>query len=241
MKLYSTRGIVFRTLKYSESSIIADIYTLEKGLKSYILSGVRPGKSSGKAAILRSLNIVFLVAYDTDGDKLSRIKEISLESHYQKIHLDIIISSMAIFILEVSRNALTEREAHPALYKFIEDWLYFLDTTTDYSSCYHLLYMNELSNHLGFGPLDNYSPVRPVFDLLEGVFCETATDHRYFVEKERAKLFNELCQQKRASISSWHPPKAQRHLLAEDLILYYRLHIPGFKELKSYPVLKQVL
>jgi DNA repair protein RecO (recombination protein O) len=241
MKLYQTRGIVFRTLKYSESSIIADIYTLGKGLKSYIVSGVRPGKTGGKATLLRPLNILTIVAYETDGDKLSRLKEMSLEKHYQKIHLDIITSSMAIFMLEVCRNALTEREAHESLYNFIEDWLHFLDTTDNYSPGYHLLFMTELSHHLGFGPMSNYSSESPLFDLLEGSFCDVAADHRYFIEADRAKLFYELCQYNRNSIYSWQPPKGQRNLLAEDLILYFRLHIPGFKDLKSFHVLKQVL
>lgn len=241
MNLYKTRGIVFRTLKYSESSIIADIYTLEKGLKSYIVSGVRPGKTGGKATLLRPLNILTIVAYETGGDKLSRLKEMSLEKHYQKIHLDIITSSMAIFMLEVCRNALTEREAHDALYKFIEDWLHFLDTTDRYAPGYHLLFMAELSHYLGFGPMSNYSAGSPVFDLLEGSFCDTASDQRYFIEPERAKHFYELCQLNRDNISLWQPPKGLRNLLAEDFILYYRLHIPGFKDLKSFHVLKQVL
>ncbi len=241
MKLYKTIGIVFRTLKYSESSIIADIYTQDKGLKSYIISGVRSGKTSGKASLLRPLNIVDLVAYDTDGDKLSRIKEVSLNAHYKKVNYDIVTSSMALFMLEVCRNALMEKETNEPLYHFIISWLHFLDQTDNYSPCYHLLFMIELSGYLGFGPMLNHSKETPIFDLMEGSFCEVVTDHRYFIEKERAHLISQLCQLSRENLPEWKVSKSYRDLLVEDIIIYYRLHILNFKELKSLEVLRRVL
>ncbi|MBK6666768.1 MAG: DNA repair protein RecO [Saprospiraceae bacterium] len=127
MKVYSTEGIIFRVLKYSETSIICDIFTREKGLRSYIVSGVRTTKAGQKAAIYRPLNIVNLVSYDMEHDKLARITEISLSVHYQNINIDVIISSIAIFMLEVCRNAIKEREANEELYLFLTEWLDFLD------------------------------------------------------------------------------------------------------------------
>jgi len=241
MKLYKTIGIVFKTLKYSESSIIADIYTQDKGLKSYIISGVRPGKTGGKASLLRPLNIVDLVAYDADGDKLSRIKEISFHAHYKKINFDIVTSSMALFMLEVCRNALMEKETNEPLYHFIESWLHFLDQTDTYSPCYHLLFMVELSGFLGFGPMLNHSIETPIFDLMEGSFCNVVADHRYFIEKERAYLIFQLCHFTKENLPEWKVSKPYRDLLVEDMILYYRLHISNFKELKSLEVLRRVL
>ncbi len=241
MKLYKTKGIVFRTLKYSESSIIADIYTQDKGLKSYIISGVRPGKTGGKASILRPLNILDVVAYEADGDKLSRIKELSLNFHYQKINFEIVTSSMALFILEVSRNALIEKETNEPLYHFIESWLQYLDQTESYSPCFHLLFMVELSGHLGFGPMLNCTEATPIFDLMEGSFCDVVADHRYFIEKDRAQLIYQLCRYTKEKLPEWKVSKSFRDLLVEDMILYYRLHIPNFKEIKSLEVLRQVL
>ncbi|MBL0101072.1 MAG: recombination protein O N-terminal domain-containing protein [Saprospiraceae bacterium] len=110
MKLYSSSGIIFRTIKYSETSIICDIYTREKGMKSFIVSGVRTARSGSKAAIYRHLNIVNIIAYEQESDKLARIKEISLQYHYKLINTDVILSSMAIFMLEVCRNAIREKK-----------------------------------------------------------------------------------------------------------------------------------
>ncbi|MBK8886609.1 MAG: hypothetical protein IPN46_08650 [Saprospiraceae bacterium] len=55
-------------------------------------------KAGLKAAIYRPLNIVNLISYDMEHDKLARITEISLSVHYQNINIDVIISSIAIFM-----------------------------------------------------------------------------------------------------------------------------------------------
>ena len=43
--LIKTRGIVFRAVKYGETSVIADIFTEEKGLCSFIGGGVRSARA----------------------------------------------------------------------------------------------------------------------------------------------------------------------------------------------------
>lgn len=43
--IYSTKGIVLRTIKYGETSVIASIFTESFGVQSYIVNGVR---TSGK-------------------------------------------------------------------------------------------------------------------------------------------------------------------------------------------------
>ena len=39
--IYSTKGIVLRTVKYGETSVIAAIFTEMFGIQSYIVNGVR--------------------------------------------------------------------------------------------------------------------------------------------------------------------------------------------------------
>ena len=46
--LLKTRGIVFRAIHYSETSLIVDIYTEERGLQKYIISGVHSPKARVK-------------------------------------------------------------------------------------------------------------------------------------------------------------------------------------------------
>jgi DNA repair protein RecO (recombination protein O) len=241
MQLYSTQGIIFRTLKYSETSIICDIYTKDKGLRSFIVSGVRNSKKGSNAAIFIPLNIVDLVAYDADIEKLARIKEINFAYHFSTLNLEVIPSSMAIFILEVCRNAIKEREANEELYNFIIDWIQYLDHNGSINPNLHLLFMYEFSAYLGLEPMKNYSNVMSYFDMLEGAFCTTDPGGEYILDMEDSNLFSYIMDQKREQISTFKTTKIQRDRLTDQWLLYYKLHLPGFKELLSLDVLRSVL
>ena len=50
MLTHKTTGIVLRTVKYGETSVISTVYTALFGVQSYIVKGVKTNKTSaGKA------------------------------------------------------------------------------------------------------------------------------------------------------------------------------------------------
>ena len=72
--LIKTRGIIFKAIKYSETSLIMDIYTEEKGLQKYIISGVRNKRSKVKTGLLQPAMLVDMVAYYRENKPMNRIK-----------------------------------------------------------------------------------------------------------------------------------------------------------------------
>ncbi len=240
MKIYTSKGIIFKSIKYSETSIICDIYTREKGLRSFIISGVRTAKAGSKAAIYQHLNLIELISYDQDVDKLARIKEIRLDHHYQFINTQVVISSIAIFMLEVSRNAVREKEANTELFDFLEDWLLFIDLKPNTHPCIHLLFMLQLSNELGFGPMNNYSQKNCYFDMMEGSFSDNVIPE-YSLNIEESEAFKMLLETDRTHIKDISIPKSLRDVMTDHMITYFRLHISGFRTLNSLEVLRSVL
>lgn len=241
MELYHSQGIIFKTLKYGETSIICDIYTREKGLKSFIVSGIRSQKSGNKAAIYRHLNIVDIVAYNQEGDRLARIKEINLGHHYALINAHVIISSVAIFMLEICRNAIREREPNPELFDFLRSWLLFLDTHAPFHPATHLLFMIEFSSALGFGPMPNQHTNRPYFSLIEGCFDHFAASAPHVLDSTESNDLYSLMLVTRDDLDNFRLPKASRDKLTENLLMYYKLHLPSFKTIQSLDVLRAVL
>ncbi len=47
--IHSTKGIVLRTVKYGETSVIVTIYTELFGAQSYLVNGVRTSSKKGRA------------------------------------------------------------------------------------------------------------------------------------------------------------------------------------------------
>ena len=77
MVTHKTKGIVLKTVRYGETSIIAGIFTELFGLQSYLINGVRitSKKGSGKANLLQPGAILDMVVYHNELRNLQRVKE----------------------------------------------------------------------------------------------------------------------------------------------------------------------
>ena len=73
----STTGICLHYYKYSDSSVIAKIFTEGFGLRSFVLKGVRGKKSKNKINLLQSLNIIQLEFTNNNKRQLQYVKEIN--------------------------------------------------------------------------------------------------------------------------------------------------------------------
>jgi DNA repair protein RecO (recombination protein O) len=239
MAIFKTKGIVFRTLKYSESSIIADIFTRERGMRSYIISGIRSSKSKMKAGLFQLMTMLDMVAYDKGNDKLARIKELHLAHHYKELPFNVIKSSIGIFMLEVCRNVIIEKEANEELYDFLEGWFMYIDDTQLPINNHHLLFLLELSAYIGFRPEHNYKEGYHL-DLMEGTFVSIPIS-AYFLDATLSRSFHKLLHTDRASVNNLNIPSPTRRALLESLITYYKLHVDQFKEIKSLSVITTIL
>ena len=241
MKLYKSKGIVFRSLKYRETSLILDIYTREKGLKSFIVNGIRSGKSKSKSNIYQPMNILSLVAYEKQTAGLSRIKECKHSYIYQDLVFNVHKSSIAMVLIEIARNSITETEDNEELYQFLEDWFIFLDQTTEKTSHLLVLFLIELSVYIGFAPQDNYSESSRYFDLREGRFVQAMNPSSESLEEDSSELLYQVLQEKKETIHAFDMEPRVRHKLFNALLKYYQIHIDNFKEPKSLNILRQIL
>lgn len=240
MATYQSKGIVFRNIKYSESSIICDIFTREKGLRSFIVQGVRNAKAQGKANLFRPLHVVDIQAYDSESGKLARIRDIQYSHVYRHLNIHVVKSAMALFMLEIARNSIRSEDHDAGLYDFLESELIALDDADITSPLTHIVFMIRLSAYLGFEPMPNKDEKRRVFDLLNGQFEENTAHIQYRMEESVSDHFYQLLQVKHDEWKEFQWPKPLRTQMLEDLILYYSLHVTGFRDIVSKDVLAAV-
>ena len=234
-RIFKSEGIIFKSVKYSETSLILDIYTKEKGLQSFIVSGVRKAKSK-TINVYHPMNIVDVVAY-TNQNGLSRIKEANLAVHYDKIRFDVIRSSIAAFMIDLLRNSIKEKENDADLYRFIYHKLRAIDKSEKIAGTFPIVLCIELAPFLGFELYNNYSIENQYFDLRSGRFIDNDVRHNHILSVDSSHALAKLIKEK----SSFVPAKEMRQTLLDHLMTYYSLHIEGFKSLKSLGVLRAVL
>jgi len=242
--LHSTRGIVFHSTRYAETSLIVKIYTALFGLQSYLVRGVRNPKSKIKPGLFQPLTLLDLVVYHKERNSLQSVKEIRLAHPYQSIPYDIRKSSVVLFMNELVYKSIKEEEPNPSLFEFLWGACLELDGTSNPVSNFHIWVALQLCNHLGIFPQSNYSSRFPIFNLREGMFQPAIPEHPHYLDQRSSLLLHSLLESCRSgpyqSSEKLIKPDERNHIL-ETILLYYQLHLPGFKGLQSHHILHTVL
>lgn len=219
--LHKTRAIVFRYVKYGETSIIATLFTELFGLQSYIINGVRGNSKNNKIALYQPLTLLDLVVYHKENASIMRIKEARCLYLYESLPRDIRKSTISMFICEILNKAVKEQSHAQEIFQFIADSLIHLDSHERIEN-FHLQFLLGLSKHLGFG-------TNEIHEILGSRVAD---------EEESAALQSLVSSQYDTPVNLSY---AQRQSLLTLLLRFYSSHIDNFGEVKSVAVLKEVL
>ena len=234
-----TRGVVLHTIKYSETSVIAKIYTEKLGLQSYIVKGVRAAKSKSKAAMLQPLTLLEMEVSHRENKPLQFIKEFRRAYVYQSIPFDTLKSTISFFLLEVISKAIREHEPNDEMFEFIYDSLCTLDETEKLNPDFHLLFLVHFARHLGFAPHGNFSNEICFFEMSEGVFISQQSKLNS-MNKRESSLLNDLMRANLFESFSLKISRAERKQMMKNLLKYYQLHLENFS-LRSPEILEVIL
>ncbi|MBL4578126.1 MAG: DNA repair protein RecO [Flavobacteriales bacterium] len=239
--IYNTRGIVVHQIKYGETSVVTRVYTELFGLQSYIINGVRVKKAKIKSNILQPLSVLDMGVYNRDKRSLQRVKYAEAVNPTSPIGLNVVKGSLAIFIAEVLYRSIQEEEPNQNLFDFLVHFIKELENEEGSVANYHLVFMLELSGHLGFRPTSSFSDEDIYFDKREGVFCDHVPPHGDWMDIESSGLLKMLLTADSKKSLDQNLTSAQRNDLVQHLIAYYNLHLPSKIEIKSHKVLQTIM
>jgi len=229
-----TKGIALHYYKYSESSVIAKIFTKKFGLQSVIINGVRQRNAKSKLGLLQPFTIIDLEFMRKPKSGLKRLKEIAHSKPLIRITTNINRLLLAVFFSEVLLKVLTEDEKEELLFNFIEKTISELCEKKGLLATYPLTFLLTLTSFLGFCPSKEYSNL-PFFDLQNGRFSEKEAKHSHFISGTDLHNFKSLLLGPRIDI-----PYQDRKALLLILLEYFKLHHYELKNLKSHTVIKQL-
>ncbi len=241
--LHSTKGIVFHSLKYSETSVIVKIYTELFGIQSYLIKGIRSSRSKIKPALFQSMTLLDLVVYHKEKQSLQSVREVRLAHPYKTILFDIRKTSVTLFINELVHKAIREEEPNPDLFAFLWQTCLQLDETEESVSLFHIHFALRLMHYLGIFPQNNHSNAFPFFNMREGHFQASAPNHPHYLDPANSFLMSEWlksCDRDEACVVPAASIAARSQAL-ETILLYYQLHLPGFRGIQSHHILHDVM
>lgn len=228
------RGILLQTIRYSDHSVILKLFTEQEGLQSFIYRKSSKQKSAG---ILQPLSILEIEAWKKPQSDLFSVRELRTAYSYKTIGNDYLKNSVVLFLNEILLQVIRE----PGLVleemnQFITSWLILFDHQ-ERAGENHLYFMAELCNYLGIHPVDNYSSERKYFDVSSAQFIAFPNGNRPALSESDSHLFHRILFDR----EDLRLNREQKKNMADCFVLYYQVHLPGVKEIKSLPVLKEIL
>ena len=241
---HKTKGIVLRTIRYGETSVVVTIFTELFGIQTYLVNGVRTTKrSSAKANHFQPGAILDMVVYHNEHGSMQRIKEFRWDFLFEHVLSDVIKNSIALYIVELLHKCLKQPEQNTSLFYFCEDVLVQLDSADKAVSANFALYFAlHLAQFLGFQVNDDYNEDQNILDLVEGSFVHRQPEHPHFLGGEYAEITSQLLKVMQPhELSQFRLHHDERRKLLSYYQDYYALHIPDFGTMKTLGVLQEVL
>ena len=235
--LISTKAIVISKIKYGDHDLIVKCYTEELGVVSYMLKGILKSKRGNKTAYFQLLSLLQIETIHKENRSLQNIKEVRLNRIYLSLHTDVLKSAIVMFLAEILTNTLIEEEKNKALFNYIETTFLWLDEHDNFSN-FHLLFLLNLTRFLGFYP-DTTQIDLNYFNLAEGKF-ETSETHNYTISGQNLILLKRLLGINFDELHTIKLNSKQRQSFLKTMLLYFDLHLSGFKEPRSLQLFNQV-
>ncbi|MDE3743122.1 DNA repair protein RecO [Maribacter polysaccharolyticus] len=234
----TTKAIVLSALKYGDTSLIVKAFTLSDGLKSYLLKGVLASKKGRlKSGYFQPLTQLEIVANHKNKGTLESIREVRVSYPYQTLHVDIAKNAISMFLAEMLSNSIQEEECNEGLFHYVESALQWMDSNTQITN-FHIYFLFDLTKYLGFYP-DTTQMSGDYFDLLEGEF-RNAINMNPNISGENLNYFKRFLGINFDAIHTIKMKKADRQQLLQTLVLYFELHLQGFRKPKSLDILNEV-
>jgi len=239
--LCTTKGIVLRTIRHTDNTLIAKIYTERFGLQSYLVRMSSSRKSGNKANLMQALSCLDLMVFRKETHGLQQLQDFSPDWVLQNIPFETLKSTIALFVAEMIYRSIKEEEENPQLYHFLRKEIKNLDEIKEDKTLgnFPLLFLLNFSHFLGFYPGNRHFPGAG-FDLMDGLFIKSTGFGEFRLAEPLSEKLGWLID---ASENAVHLKlnSLDRKTLLNALIDYYRIHLPGMGEVKSHEVLETVL
>lgn len=241
--ILQTKGIVFQSVKYGDTSLVVKIFTEQLGLQSYMVKGVRSRKAKLKPSLFEPLTLLDMEVYHKPNQSLNHIKEARVEVPWHHIPFSVEKQSILLFLDEILYKCVREELPNKELFSWIYHSLVWFDLEEEYFVNFHLFFLVQLSRFLGFYPKSDdveQENIR-VFDLQEGGFLPYRPTHPYFLEGAAAVKLYELLQTSTEKLKTVPITTKERRVLLDSLLAYYQLHLPELGKIKSLDVLRMMM
>ena len=242
-----TEAIVLHTIKYGEQKIIVDMFTRQHGRLSFIVPLPKSAHAKLKKQYFQPFTLLTIECDLRPLAQLQKLHDASILMPLPTLLCDPSKLSICLFLSEFLYHALKGEQQNMLLFDYVVSSLQWLDSRERDFANFHLVFLMRLSRFLGFYPnLEERGERREerneavYFDLRAASFCAAPPLHRDFLMPEEAGILRLMMRMDFATMHLFRMNRQQRNRCIEVALLFYRLHLPDFPDLRSLEVLRDL-
>lgn len=238
--LLSSRCIVLHTLRYGDESIIAHVLTEAAGCITFIIRVTHARRARSPHVFFQPFALLDIAWEDHPRASMQRPKSVSVASPLVSIPYEMGKRGIALYLAEFLYHALRSEPASPSLFAYIYHSIEWLDATQGSVANFHLVFLLRLTRFLGLFPEVRAVQPNAYFDLDTCTFSALKPTHPHFLTPDEAARLPLLLRMRYETMHLFMLSPAERARFLDLVGAYYQLHCPGFPELKSLQVLRQL-
>lgn len=238
---HKTRGVVLHYTPYNDKYSIARIFTEEFGPASYLVPLPKGKKPKFPRSLFHPLAILELEVAHHNLRDIHQLKEARPHIPLPELLANPMKGAISIFLSEFLSRVLKDIQADKLLFDYLIHSLKILDLSERKYANFHLVFCIRISQFLGFFPdASNYNKGM-YFDMQNGNFRSAApVNHNHFLHPDESSAFVLLLRMNYQNMHTFRFSRQQRATVISRIMSYYRLHLPGFGEIKSVEVLQEL-
>lgn len=233
--------IALRTVRYSDSSSILSVYTLQHGRIAAILPAGASREARRLRAVCQPLQRFSCIADMRPNRDIHRIRDVKTHPATLAASFSPVKAAIALFIADFLSAILREPQQDTHLFNFIAHTAHALaETNAQTAANFHIAFLFRLQHFLGIEPdWATFSP-GAVFDLTDGIFRQSPPLHNRFLTSSEAEAAHNLSRICFRTAHLFGMSRTDRNTIIDRLMQYYSIHFPGLGAVSSLDVLRSL-
>lgn len=216
------------------------MYTEKFGRVTYAVPNTRSKRAKLAKSLFAPFTVLDMDVEHTPGREIQKIAEARVAAVHMNLYADPVKNAVVLFLAEILSRVIREQEQNSALYAFLTDAVALYDLLEEGKANFHLLFLLRISEFLGFRIHRESYREGYWFDMTEGVFTPHTPDHVWYMTPPEAYLLHAVLNMQFSNMATYRFSREQRTALLDKIVLYFRLHLPDLKEIRSLEILKML-
>lgn len=235
-----TRALVLRTTKYNDEAVITHLLTQSHGCIDMWVRVSRSRRAAVRHTLFQPLTLVEVEWNEQRKADLKRPTAARAVQPFASLPYEPSKLAIALFLADFLHHAVRSEQDASDVFGYVVDSLQWLDACPSSYANFHLVFLLRLTRFLGFMPeVADYVP-GSYFDMRSGTFGTGAAPHADCLTPADAAWVPKLLRMRYETMRVFRFSGADRSRLLAALNRYYALHLPGFPDLKSLDVLREM-